>query len=154
MGYNVIMSRESSDENPSVTKRISDAKNADADLYICVHSNAGGGSGTAYIAQSENSGYYANRHGDNISHGNALGEIINNKIADETPLSVHGSGCIDFMPYLILFQKSPMVCAYLEIGFFDNENDLNILNSEYDRIGHALADGIDEYCGLYINNPY
>lgn len=152
MGYRVVLSRESNYENPSVTKRINDAVISGADLYVCVHSNAGGGSGTAYISLSEKSGYYA-QHPDSAyaEQGNILGKIINGKIAEMTSLQTHGSGEIENEEYLILFHKSPMTCAYLEIGFFDNENDLKILNGEYGKIGRAIAEGIDEYCAQYIN---
>lgn len=152
MGYNVILSRESNYENPSITKRIDDAQNAGAELYICVHSNAGGGSGTAYISLSEEENYYA-QHKDSeyAKRGNILGKMINDKIVSNTSLTEHGGGSIDGEPYLILFQKSPITCAYLEIGFFDSESDLSILNSEYDQIGRAIAEGIDEYCASYMN---
>lgn len=152
MGYKVVLSRESNYENPSVTKRINNAVISGADLYVCVHSNAGGGSGTAYISLSEKSGYYTQHpDGEYAKQGNILGKIINGKITEMTSLQTHGSGEIENEEYLILFHKSPMICAYLEIGFFDNENDLKILNEEYDKIGCAIAQGVDEYCAQYIN---
>lgn len=154
MGYKVILSRDSSYENPSITKRINDARLCGADLYICLHSNAGGGSGSAYIKLSEKNDFYLQHGGDNgeyAKQGNILGKMINDKIVSSTSLEAYGSGSIDNEPYLILFQKSPMVCAYLEIGFFDNENDLEILNSQYKQIGLAIAEAVDEYCSSYIN---
>lgn len=151
MGYNVILSRKTNEENPSITKRISDAADADASLYICVHSNAGGGRGTAYISMSKEDGFYAANDVNRAVQSNILGKTINDKIAENTSLSIHGSGCIDFEPYLILFHKSPIPCAYLEIGFFDNGSDLSILQNERDKIGKSIAEGIDEYCKTYIN---
>lgn len=152
MGYKVVLSRESNYENPSITKRINDAVISGAELYVCVHSNAGGGSGTAYISLNEKSDYYALHPDDEYAkQGNILGKIINDKIAEKTSLQIHGSGEIENEEYLILFHKSPITCAYLEIGFFDDENDLKILNDEYDEIGRAIAEGIDEYCAQYIN---
>lgn len=153
MGYNVVLSRESSYENPSVTKRINDAKLAGADLYICIHSNAGGGSGSAYISLDETAGYYLQHSGDSdyAKKSNILGKLINDRIVFQTSLDSHGSGSIDSEPWLILFQKSPIVTAYLEIGFFDNEGDLAILNSEQDKIGLAIAEGINDYCNEYLN---
>lgn len=152
MGYKVVLSRESNYENPSITKRINDANLADADLYICVHSNAGGGRGSSYIALSEKGDYYAQHaYTEYAKHGNTLGKMINDHIVSETSLEKYSGGCIDNQPYLILFHKSPMICAYLEIGFFDNESDMSILNDEYDKIGLAIAEGIDEYCNEYLN---
>ncbi len=153
MGYNVVLSRESSYENPSITKRINDAKLAGADLYICIHSNAGGGSGSAYISLDETDGYYLQHGGDSdyAKKSNILGKLINDRIVFQTSLGSHGSGSIDGEPWLILFEKSPIVCAYLEIGFFDNESDLAVLNSEQDKIGLSIAEGVNDYCSEYLN---
>lgn len=149
MGYTVRMTRTSNDENPSITQRLKQCYpnqdttlTADADAFICIHSNAGGGSGTSYI---ELSGNYDQKGipSDYAKQGNELGKTMNDKIASMTGLSNNGS--IDSMPELIAFCKSPVVCAYLEIGFFDNGNDLDILQTEYDTIGKAIAEGIDDY---------
>ena len=59
---------------------------------------------------------------------------------------MNGNGVITSMPELIAFCKSPVPCGYLEIGFFDNASDMNILNTEYDEIGKAIAEGVDEFC--------
>lgn len=153
MGYNVVLSRESGYENPSITKRINDAKLAGADLYVCVHSNAGGGSGSAYISLDETDGYYLrqNGSGDYAKNSNILGKLINDRIVFQTSLPYYGGGSIDSEPWLILFEKSPIVCAYLEIGFFDNESDLAVLNGEYDKIGLSIAEGVNDYCEEYFN---
>lgn len=151
MGYNVRMTRTSNEQNPSFTKRISYcypdnnlSGNADAALYVCIHSNAGGGSGTGYITLD---GLYDQRGITNtyVDDSNRAGKTINDSIAANTSLSLSGSGAITFEPELIAFCKSPVPVAYLEIGFFDNSNDLSILQSESDSIGKAIAMGIDAY---------
>ena len=116
----------------------------DADFLVCVHSNAGGGKGSAYI---ELAGSY-DQEGipeDYAYIGNTLGKYINDEIISTTPMQQYGGGVISGMPNLILFCKSPVPVAYLEIGFYDNQNDLSILNSEYDAIGKAIAVGIDKF---------
>ena len=57
MGYEVRMTRTSNEQNPSMDKRVSycfpnndTTSNPDAAAYVCIHSNAGGGRGTSYIA--------------------------------------------------------------------------------------------------------
>lgn len=153
-GYTVRMTRTTNEENPSITKRLSycfpenDATKApDAIAYICIHSNASGGSGrgTAYITAA---GVYDQAWitGSYVDDSNALGKRINDKIANSTSLDMHGSGEITFEPELIAFCKSPVPCAYLEIGFFDNPSDLEILQSESENIGRAIAEGVDEFC--------
>ena len=151
LGYNVRLTRESNDQNPSFTKRVSYcypdndlSAVPDASAYICIHSNAGGGRGSAYIAAEGN---YTQKwiKSNYVSDCNNLGKIINDRIVTETSLSRHGSGSITNEGYLILFNKCPVPAGYMEIGFFDSSSDLGILNSEYDAIGRAIAYGIDDF---------
>lgn len=151
LGYTVRLTRTSNDENPSITERIKNcypngdtSKTPDALAYVCVHSNAGGGSGSAYIALDgtyDQAGIAAGYAND----GNALGKSINDRIVSSTSLGEYSGGRIDGQGSLILFCKSPVICGYLEIGFFDNSSDLAVLKSESDAIGKAIADGINDY---------
>lgn len=154
MGYTVRMTRTTNDENPSITRRLSYAhpdndtsQPADALAYICIHSNASGGNarGTAYISASGeyDQGGIGTNYADEC---NRLGKLCNDSIANSTSLTVSGSGVIAWEPELIAFCKSSVPCGYLEIGFFDNAEDLAILNTESDRIGEAIAKGVDEFC--------
>ncbi len=154
MGYTVRLTRSGNGENPSVTKRISycypnndTSKAPDAAAFICLHSNASGGSGrgTAYIAAKDpyDQAWIAS---DYSEKSNALGKLCNDNIVNMTSLSMHSNGVIAWEPELIAFCKSPVPCGYLEIGFFDNNSDLEILNSESDNIGKAIAKGVDEFC--------
>ena len=158
-GYTVRLTRLTNDENPSITRRLkycytdnpdnfnyNDLANSspDAAAFVCIHSNAGGGSGSAYI---ELEGPYDQKgiSSSYASDGNTLGKTINDEIVASTSMSRHGSGSIGGEPELIAFCKCPVTCGYLEIGFFDNQNDLSILKSESDGIGAAIATGIDNY---------
>ncbi len=153
-GYTVRMTRTSNDENPSITKRLSycfpenDAtREPDAIAYICIHSNASGGGarGTAYITAKDpyDQGWITSTY---TQDSNNLGKKINDKIVNSTSLGIYGSGEITFEPELIAFCKSPVPCGYLEIGFFDNMEDLEILQLESENIGKAIAEGVDEFC--------
>lgn len=151
MGYEVRLTRETNEENPSVTQRLTtcylngDTSRApDAALMLCIHSNAGGGRGSAYIALS---GEYDQKGISDTyaTDGNRLGKIINDRIVIQTSLSSYAGGVISGEPQLIAFCKSPVTCGYMEIGFYDNDNDLRILEEETDKIGRAIAEGIDEY---------
>lgn len=154
MGYTVRMTRTSNDENPSFTQRAANAfynkettKAPDAKCIVCIHSNAGGGRGSAYI--SLNGGNYRQKYipSDYIAKSNSLGDKINSRIVNETSLGAVSGGKIGGMNYLILFHKAPVPVAYMEIGFFDNSSDLAILNSEYDKIGKAIAEGVNDWLG-------
>ena len=149
MGYEVRLTRTSNEQNPSMTKRVSycfpnnnTAMQPDATMYVCLHSNAGGGSGTSYIALE---GSYMQSYitSNYVSESNRAGDIINRKVAAASGLRQNGP--IGNEGYLILFNKCPVPIAYLEIGFYDNSSDLAILNSSADAIGKAVADGVNEY---------
>lgn len=155
LGYEVRMTR-SAEGNPSMTERLKFCypdkditKDADADYYICIHSNAGGGKGTSYISLS---GYYdQSPQAENyIQMSNTLGKTINDRIVKDSPLTYYSSGCYDGYPELVLFCKSPIPIAYLEIGFYDNSADLEILKSCSDTIGRAIAFGVDEFVDRQI----
>lgn len=151
MNYTVRMTRSSNDENPSLSQRLKNCypdmnieAEPDAIAYVCIHSNAGGGTGSAYLSLS--SGYdHAYSTANYEEEGNALGKIINQRIVAETDLNAFADGSYPGQPDLILFHKSPIPVAYLEIGFFDDSRDLSILRSESDQIGRAIAEGIDDY---------
>ena len=153
MGYTVRVTRTSTN-NPSMTKRLEYCypnnditSNPDADLYVCVHANAGGGSGSYYIAlngQYDQAGIPA----DYVEKGNQAGKCINDRIVSETALSAASGGRYDGYPELILFFKSPIPIAYMEIGFYDSASDLAILSSSSDAIGKAIAEGIDDYMNM------
>jgi N-acetylmuramoyl-L-alanine amidase len=152
MGYTVRMARNYTNQNPSITKRLSycypnndTSLDADAELYLCIHSNAGGGRGSAEITLA---GAYDQRGitSSYVNDGNLLGKLCNDRIVNETSLTRYGDGTINFEPELIAFCKAPVTCGYLEIGFFDNQSDLAVLRAESDKIGKAIAEGIDDFC--------
>ena len=152
MGYEVRLTRNSNLTNPSMTKRLiycypnnDTSAVPDADLFVCIHSNAGGGRGSAYV---ELSGTYdqADIRDDYAYISNTIGKYINDEIVADTSMPAYCGGRLEGIPELVLFCKSPIPIAYLEIGFFDNGSDLNILQNEYEAIGSAVANGIDKYC--------
>ena len=153
MGCEVRLTR-GSDDNPSMTKRLEycypggdTTKEPDADMFICIHANAGGGRGSYYIALS---GLYdqAGIGADYIESGNALGKCINDRIVQSTQLPAAAGGRYDGYPELVLFCKSPITIAYMEIGFYDNDADLAILRNSSDAIGKAIADGVSDYMNM------
>ena len=148
LGYEVRMTRTTNDENPSMNKRVSycfhdnDTSAApDASAYICIHSNAGGGHGTSYISLA---GQYRQDFisDDYIDRSNTMAKALNSAVARETGLMENRY--VD-SPYLILFGKCPVPIAYLEIGFYDNDSDMEILAASADSIGKAIAKALDEY---------
>lgn len=153
MGYDVRMTRTSNEENPSMTKRLiycyknqDTNSQPDADIFVCIHSNAGGGRGSAYMSLSGKYDQAGTLSAEEyVQESNTLGSFINNRIVTETSMPAFSGGKYDGFPTTILFCKSPIPLAYLEIGFYDNSSDLNILETESDGIGKAIANGIDDY---------
>ncbi len=157
MGYTVRLTRSTNSDNPSMSKRLSyccpnndTAKNADADLFVCLHTNATGngkGRGSYYIALF---GEYDQKGANEeyIRKGNLAGKCINDRIVSETSLTASRNGVYNGYPELVLFCMSPVPIAYMEIGYYDNSEDLAILNSETDSIGLAIAHGIDDYFAM------
>lgn len=150
MGYNVRMTRSSNEENPSFNNRIAYcftnndlSAYPDAACYVCIHSNAGGGRGSAYI---EANGSYTQKwvNSSYVSNSNLLGKYMNDRISEQTSLTTYSGGKISGLGYMILFNKSPIPVGYMEIGFYDS-SDIEILNREYAEIGNAIADGINDY---------
>ena len=151
IGYEVRLTRTTNDENPSFTRRLSncfpDNDNTlapDADVFVCIHSNAGGTTGSAYVAPS---GTYDQAWipADYVEKSCRLGRLCNDAVVGNSSLEQWDGGAITFLPDLIMFRKAPVPCAYLEIGFFDVPSDLAILRSESDRIGYGIAQGIHAY---------
>ncbi|MBR3933947.1 MAG: N-acetylmuramoyl-L-alanine amidase [Clostridia bacterium] len=150
MGYTVRLTRGQKDA-PSITQRIKScypngdiSLEPDAAAFVCIHSNAGGGRGSCYISLS---GLYdqGSIPSDYIEEGNTLGQYINESITQNTSMPKWGNGIYNGYPELVLFCKSPVTVAYMEIGFYDNATDLAILQNESDAIGKAIATGIDNY---------
>ena len=150
-GYEVRLTRTTNEENPSFTRRLSycfpDNDNTlepDADVFVCIHSNAGGTKGSAYIAPS---GTYDQAWipADYVEKSCRLGRLCNDAIVENSSLRKWANGVITFLPDLIVFRKAPVPCAYLEIGFFDDSSDLAVLRSESDRIGYGIAQGVHAY---------
>ena len=151
IGYEVRLTRATNEENPSFTRRLSycfpDNDNTlepDADVFVCIHSNAGGTKGSAYVAPS---GTYDQAWipADYVEKSCRLGRLCNDAIVENSSLEQWGNGTITFLPDLIMFRKAPVPCAYLEIGFFDDPSDLAILRTESDRIGYGIAQGVHAY---------
>ncbi len=150
MGYSVRLTRTANDENPSFKARVSYCypgndltAEPDAACYVCIHSNAGGGRGSAYIGAGGN---YTQKwiNSSYQEDCDLLGESINRRITAETSLSEYSGGRIGGQGYMILFHKSPVPAGYMEIGFFDSA-DRRIIDEEYERIGLAIAEGINDY---------
>ena len=150
-GYKVVMSR-TKDEFPSITKRAQLAKEAGADIQICIHTNASNGStrGVAYCSpEGGDKGVNKLKTKDWKSKSNKLNQLIYDGIIKSSSLGKYGTGVIKDYGYLVLYEKASCPTAYLEIGFHDNAEDLKILENkeEVKKIAQGIVAGINSYYG-------
>lgn len=103
-----------------------------ADVYVAMHTNAGGGRGCEVYAYSK------------TSKGNILAIKIYNKVSAITPSADRG------VKYNSLYEtKAPVAPACLiEIIFHDNKEDAEWLMANIELIGKEIAKGIYEYFGV------
>lgn len=113
-------------EEGSYPNRAKESNSWDADLHVCIHTNAGGGSGTLMLAYPS-------------SVNNKYVEAIYTEVANLTPTSDRG---IQSRSNLYEINKTNCVCAYLEADFHDNATIENWIDANVDNLGKAIARGI------------
>ena len=140
-GFQVILTRNSVKENvstesvsASLARRADIANRNGADLFISIHCNAGGGTGTET--------YYCT--GSN--EGKTFATFIQNGMIDAVGLKNRG---VKNARYAVL-RNTNMTAALLETGFIDSENDAKYLGSdEYQQaFAEGIAKGICNYVGI------
>lgn len=148
-GYEVMMSRDTA-SHPAITKRAKMAADWGADIQICIHTNAGGGSGVAYCSpEGGDKGPNKYKGGDWKQKSLDLNKKICDGILAKSSLKSYNSGIIPNYGYLILYEKASCPTAYLEIGFHDNSSDYAILKSDkgQEDIAEGILQGVNQYYG-------
>lgn len=138
MGYAVVMTRESITDSiantsvvDSLSARVELGHTSLADLFISIHCNAGGGSGTEVYCFNTDS--YAGK----------LAKLVQKNITDYTGLYNRGVKTANF--YVI--QNTLMPAILIETGFIDSSRDAEVLASEEGQTGiaEAVAAAVKEY---------
>lgn len=138
MGYKVIMTRKKVTDSiantsavDSLQARVDMAHNNLVDLYISIHCNMGGGTGTETYCFSE-SGYSAR-----------LAKLVQEKICEETGLFDRGVKTSGFF----VIKNTLMPTVLIETGFMDTKQDALMLTTEYGQkcFARAIADAVYEY---------
>lgn len=138
MGYNVVMTRKTeqssianSSTNESLSARVELAHEKQADLFISIHCNTGGGAGTETYCFSK--GGYAAR----------LAELVQKNIKSGTELYDRGVKTAGF--YVI--KNTLMPAILIETGFIDNASDAAYLTSAdgQNALADAVAAAVAEY---------
>lgn len=140
-GFDVIMTRNSVKENvstesvsASLSRRAEIANRAGADLFVSIHCNAGGGTGTET--------YYCTGSPD----GKMFASFVQDGMLDAIGLRDRG---VKPARYAVL-ARTNMTAILLETGFIDSANDSKYLASDKYREAYAegIARGICDYIGI------
>ncbi len=139
-GFIVIMTREKLTDNvstesvgASLKKRADIANESGADLFLSIHCNAGGGTGTETY-------YYSNS-----PEGKDLADKLQRNVVAEVGLTDRGVKSASFA----VLRYTNMVAALLETAFIDTAVDAETLRDEGSQWDYAegIARGICEYFG-------
>jgi len=117
--------------------RCKNANNANVDIVVSIHHNAGGGTGIeTYV------------YNDACLHGETgrMATIINNKAVETTGMRNRGVKTKD----LAMVRDTKMPACLIECGFMDNEHDTPIiLTEEYaNKVANGIAEGVFTYYNI------
>ncbi len=140
-GFQVIMTRNSLKDNvstesvsKSLARRAEIANRNNADLFVSIHCNAGGGTGTEtyYCTGSDESRTFA--------------KFVQEGMLDAVGLKNRG---VKNARYAVL-RNTNMTAILLETGFIDSAHDSKYLGSEeyQQAFAEGIAKGICEYVGI------
>ncbi len=142
-GYQVIMTRETSDVRISNAERAQAVNETDAEIYISIQADAAGNTSAkgiyTQIASKDNS-YVKGLYKDS----KALATAIQTRLISETGANDRGIKEEDNIPAI---NYCSVPTAVLQLGFMSNvEEDANLWTEEYqEKLVKAICDGIDAY---------
>ncbi len=138
MGFEVVMTRDSYNTNikgssvkESLLNRAGIANELEADIFISIHCNAGGGKGVET---------YCYKKG---TKAEKLAEYVQENLAEDTGLIDRGVKTAGF----VVIKETVMPAILVETAFIDTEGDFNFIASKtgQDKLSTAIAKGVFEY---------
>lgn len=127
---------EMADKGSTMASRVAWANSNNVDYYICIHTNAGGGTGTECL-------YY----------NHPLSIKANQLVYDElTKLYPSKRGLKDYS-HFYENANTNMVSCYPEIAFHDNREDVKFILNNKEAIADALCRGICAFFGIECKAP-
>ncbi|AOZ91278.1 N-acetylmuramoyl-L-alanine amidase family protein [Paenibacillus crassostreae] len=133
----VVMTRDS-DVYPTLSKRVEQANQLNADVFVSIHAN----SNTSSKPNGTETFYYQR------SDSKELATIIHKYLIQATGLKDRGVTDNNFK----VIRETTMAASLLEVGFLSNSGDEAILFTDelQNRVAQATANGIKEYLNTHI----
>ena len=116
--------------NESLEQRASSANNWGADVYVSIHSNAGGGRGCEVFAYSR------------VAAGAKIAKLIYDRLEKITPSADRG---VKYNSSFYELRATTMPACLVEVAFHDNIEDANFIINNIELIGEEIANGIKSY---------
>ncbi len=116
-----------------LAERTNLANSVNADLFVSIHANSGGGTGTETLIYSRE------------SKAEKLAQNVQKNIINTLPLKDRG---VKLRPDLWILRKTNMPSILVELAFIDNTNDALLLKNNKNDFALSIANGILQFLGL------
>src|SRR5699024_1405332 len=135
-GFKVVMSR-TTDKYSSLTDRTNEANKLNADIFVSVHINAGGGTGIETWKMS---------NGPKPNESNQLANHIQNETIKQTKVTNRGVKDGN----LHVNRESKMPSSLIEVGFIDTKADVDKLKtaSFKNKVAIGIKNGIKKFFNM------
>ncbi len=120
--------------NQSMYTTVAESNSWNADLHLCIHTNAGGGNGTMCMVYSKNDGSMK------------YAVPIYNAVQAVTP-GTYDYGIKEY-PQLVELNSTSAMAVYTEVDFHDNPSIAKWIIEHPTEIGEAFAKGVCEAYGV------
>lgn len=135
-GARVVRTRDA-DETVSLARRVATANDADADLFVSIHHNSGGGDGTETFYFGSGATYSV--------QGKALAEELQDRVVGTLGTRDRGTHADkDWLGYhLYVLRYTQMPAALVEVAFMDDQSDYDTARNAAFDVGLAVADAVE-----------
>ncbi len=133
-GINITYTRTQVPANKKVelAERTNLANSVNADLFVSIHANSGGGTGTETLIYKTG------------TEAEKLAKLVQKNIVNTLSLRDRG---IKIRTDLWVLKRTNMPAILVELAFVDNVNDAFHLKNSKDKFAFAIANGILQYLG-------
>ncbi len=143
-GFGVTMTRGKITDNvgvnakDSINQRVRIANTTKCDLFVSIHCNAGGGSGTETLICGKG------------GKAEALAESVNSNIVRRLGLKDRGIKIdTEYLGYKLgVLHNTDMPAILIETAFIDNKNDAELLKNRTDEFAEMIFEGISKQLGI------